>query len=88
MSTHRENPMTAAATHAGRPQSASAQVPEVPLTTEGYSVLHQMMRFRWTAWRALPSATQKEIAQEAADPRAAVKALDPAGRQAVAELEA
>jgi hydrogen peroxide-dependent heme synthase len=65
MNTHRENPMTAA-THPGRPQSASTQVPEVPLTTEGYSVLHQMMRFRWSAWRALSEATRKEVVQEAA----------------------
>jgi peroxiredoxin len=49
-----------------RPQTTSAQTPEVPLTTEGYSVLHQMMRFRWTAWRALPDATRSAIAQEAA----------------------
>ena len=48
------------------PQTASAKLPEVPLTTEGYSVLHQMMRFRWTAWRALPDATRAAIAQEAA----------------------
>jgi hydrogen peroxide-dependent heme synthase len=66
MSTHRENPMTASTTHPERLQNASAQLPEVPLTTEGYSVLHQMMRFRRTAWRALPEATRKEIAQEAA----------------------
>jgi peroxiredoxin len=38
----------------------------VPLTTEGYSVLHQMMRFRWSAWRKLPQAERAEIAQEAA----------------------
>jgi hydrogen peroxide-dependent heme synthase len=48
------------------PQTAPAEIPEVPLTTEGYSVLHQMMRFRWTAWRALPDATRSSIAQEAA----------------------
>jgi hydrogen peroxide-dependent heme synthase len=48
------------------PKTASAEIPEVPLTTEGYSVLHQMMRFRWTAWRALPDATRTAIAQEAA----------------------
>ena len=48
------------------PQTASAEIPEVPLTTEGYSVLHQMMRFRWTAWRALPEDTRAKIAQEAA----------------------
>jgi peroxiredoxin len=58
--------MTTTANPPVRPQAASAQIPEVPLTTEGYSVLHQMMRFRWTAWRALPEATRSAIAQEAA----------------------
>jgi hydrogen peroxide-dependent heme synthase len=57
---------TTAADAPRRPQPASPQVPEVPLTTEGYSVLHQMMRFRWTAWRALPDAIRSVIAQEAA----------------------
>lgn len=57
--------MTTTSTPAVRPQTASAQIPEVPLTTEGYSVLHQMMRFRWTAWRALPESTRSAIAQEA-----------------------
>jgi hydrogen peroxide-dependent heme synthase len=66
MSTHPENPMTNNPASAERPQTAAAQVPEVPLTTEGYSVLHQMMRFRWTAWRALSDATRSAIAQEAA----------------------
>jgi hydrogen peroxide-dependent heme synthase len=58
--------MTIASSAPVRPQTASAQLPEVPLTTEGYSVLHQMMRFRWTAWRSLPEAARSEIAQEAA----------------------
>ena len=49
-----------------RPQTTPAELPEVPLTTEGYSVLHQMMRFRWTAWRALPEAARTSIANEAA----------------------
>ena len=49
-----------------RPQTASAEIPEVPLTTEGYSVLHQMMRFRWTAWRSLPADTRGKITEEAA----------------------
>src|SRR5437763_2183951 len=55
------------ATRTMRPQTASAEMPPVPLTIEGYSVLHQMMRFRWSAWRALDSAQKKEIAQEASD---------------------
>src|SRR5271166_3694441 len=65
MSTHSETPITTTATRPVRPQAASAEIPAVPLTTEGYSVLHQMMRFRWTAWRALPDATRSAIAQEA-----------------------
>jgi len=59
--------MTTATTPDVRPQAATpTEVPAVPLTTEGYSVLHQMMRFRWTAWRALPESTRSQIAQEAA----------------------
>jgi chlorite dismutase len=58
--------MTTIANPASRPQVASAEMPAVPLTTEGYSVLHQMMRFRRTAWRALPTEARSEIAQEAA----------------------
>ncbi|MFZ0292243.1 MAG: hydrogen peroxide-dependent heme synthase [Candidatus Sulfotelmatobacter sp.] len=58
--------MTTAALPQGRPQTAPTEIPEVPLTTEGYSVLHQMMRFRWTAWRALPEAARSSIANEAA----------------------
>src|SRR5437762_12351792 len=46
-----------------RPQTAS--LPEVPLTIEGYSVLHQMMRFRWTAWRQLADVQGGEIVAEA-----------------------
>src|SRR6202790_3214634 len=51
-------------THHPRPQVA-AEIPAVPLTTEGYSVLHQMMRLRWPAWRALPAAEKSAIAKEA-----------------------
>jgi len=45
---------------------AAGQLPAVPLTIEGYATLHQMMRFRWTAWRALSENDQREIAGEAA----------------------
>ena len=58
--------MTTTSTPPVGPQTASTQLPEVPLTTEGYSVLHQMMRFRWTAWRALAEGARSAIAQEAA----------------------
>ncbi len=50
--------------HPPRPQVAS-DIPAVPLTTEGYSVLHQMMRLRRSAWRALPSTDKSLIAKEA-----------------------
>ena len=43
------------------------EIPAVPLTTEGYSVLHQMMRVRWSAWRALPQAEKAAITKEASD---------------------
>jgi hydrogen peroxide-dependent heme synthase len=45
---------------------ATAEVPSVPLTTEGYSVLHQMMRFRRPAWRSLPEDSRSAIAGETA----------------------
>src|SRR5437868_5315468 len=48
------------------PQTALAELPAVPLTTEGYSVLHQMMRIRWSAWRALPAPERSSIAEEGA----------------------
>src|SRR5438874_2991139 len=54
------------ATRTMRPQTASAEVPPVPLTIEGYSVLHQMMRFRWSAWRQLRAGLKREIVRQAA----------------------
>ena len=46
-------------------QAVSAELPAMPLTLEGLSVLHQMFRFRWPEWRKLASARQQEIASEA-----------------------
>src|ERR1700684_1940596 len=66
MSTRPEKTMTITSPPPIPSQTGSTELPEVPLTTEGYSVLHQMMRFRWTAWRALPDGTRSAIAQEAA----------------------
>jgi peroxiredoxin len=40
--------------------------PPVPLTIEGASVLHQMVRVRWSAWRALPCQDRASILSEAA----------------------
>jgi len=68
-------------THHPRPQ-ATTEMPAVPLTTEGYSVLHQMMRFRRVAWRALPQAEKSAIASEAASVLASME-KNPAGQSAL-----
>jgi chlorite dismutase len=47
-------------------QVRPAELPAVPLTTEGWSVLHQMLRFRLPAWRALRESRRAEILAEAA----------------------
>jgi chlorite dismutase len=59
---------------------ADIALPAVPLTVEGASVLHQMMRVRWPAWRALSPETRAEILAEAAHSLAAM-AVPADGRQ-------
>jgi chlorite dismutase len=46
---------------------ASDALPSVPLTLEGASVLHQMMKIKWPAWKALDPGTQTKIVDEAAE---------------------
>ena len=59
---------------------AATAMPPVPLSVEGASVLHQMMRFRRLAWRALSEAARAEVLQEAS--RALTPLESPAdGRQ-------
>ena len=48
-------------------------VPPVPLTVEGASVLHQMMRFRRAAWRALSAEDRTLVLAEA---RAVLEAME------------
>jgi peroxiredoxin len=48
--------------HAAKP----ASLPPTPLTIEGASVLHQMLRIRWAAWRLLDSEKQAELIADAA----------------------
>src|SRR5437763_1443204 len=45
---------------------AETSFPPVPLTVEGASVLHQMMRFRRPAWRTLGEPERADILAEAA----------------------
>ena len=48
-----------------RATTVSSEIPPVPLTIEGYSVLHQMMRFRWSSWRLLRPAQKAKVIHEA-----------------------
>jgi chlorite dismutase len=61
-------------------QAVATELPAMPLTLEGYSVLHQMFRFRWTEWRKLDEARRSEIAREVAE---AFSASEEAGQFAV-----
>ena len=38
--------------------------PQVPITLEGSSVLHQIFRFDWTAWKKLPATERATLAKE------------------------
>jgi len=44
-----------------------AESPAVPLTLEGASMLHQLFRFDWKAWRKLSAAEQERIGTDAAN---------------------
>ena len=56
------------------PETLTAtDLPAMPLTIEGASVLHQMMRFRWAAWRELTASTRAEILKEAEQALAAMR---------------
>jgi hydrogen peroxide-dependent heme synthase len=48
------------------PDTAAEHLPAVPLTLEGASMLHQMLRVKWTAWKEVAAAQRAEIAHEAA----------------------
>jgi hydrogen peroxide-dependent heme synthase len=46
-------------------QPGTTELAAVPFTIEGHAVLHQMMRFRWNAWRKLDPTQKKGIVQQA-----------------------
>ena len=58
----------------------TAELPAMPLTLEGLSVLHQMFRFRWAEWRKLGTSRQEGIAREA---EAALSTAEAAGQSAL-----
>src|SRR5512142_3395521 len=66
-----------------RVQSIHAELPAVPLTLEGASVLHQMMRFRWAEWRKLPPGDKSAVLQEAS---ALLGRMEASGETAVFSL--
>jgi chlorite dismutase len=57
------------------------ETPAVPLTVEGSSVLHQMMRVRWADWRSLGDLDREHIVRDAAE---ALGAMEQNGRKASA----
>jgi len=54
-------------TRPAHPVTASTETPAVPLTIEGFCTLHQMVRMRWSAWRALEPRERKQIVAEATE---------------------
>jgi len=66
--------------------TAEIQLPEVPLTVEGASVLHQMMRFRWSAWRALAESARSSMIAEAAEALGSWEKLNEGRQSAVYSL--
>ncbi len=61
------------------------EIPPVPLTLEGFSVLHQMFRIRWARWRQLSPDARAEAAAEAAEALEAME-RNPDGQSAVFSL--
>ena len=51
---------------ASSPRGAERALYPVPLTLEGSSVLHQMLRFRWSEWRKCAPAARREVLAQSA----------------------
>src|SRR5437588_11988507 len=50
---------------ASREDARTSRIPAVPLTLEGSSVLHRMLRFDSSRWRSLTEDERNKIADEA-----------------------
>jgi hydrogen peroxide-dependent heme synthase len=57
----------------GTTSIAAETLPAVPLTLEGSSVLHQMMRIRWPLWKGLSAERRAEMIGEAVPALAAME---------------
>ena len=68
-----------------QPDAALESLPEAPLTLEGASVLHQMMRVRWPAWKALASGDRAAAVDEASGVLAGME-TNPSGQSAAFSL--
>jgi peroxiredoxin len=64
---------------------AAENLPAVPLTLEGASVLHQMMRIRWSDWKRVPAERRQAIIAQAAGELAAMES-HASGQSAVFSL--
>lgn len=49
----------------GNTSVAADSLPPVPLTVEGASVLHQMLKVRWADWKRVPADRRAELLSEA-----------------------
>ncbi|MBV9083218.1 MAG: heme-dependent peroxidase [Acidobacteriaceae bacterium] len=56
-----------------------SEIPPVPLTLEGSSILHQMFRFRRTDWRALESSRREQIIENAVEAIARIERVSEHG---------
>jgi hydrogen peroxide-dependent heme synthase len=61
-------------------------LPATPLTIEGASVLHQMMRFRRPAWEQLPPEARSDLTEEAVEAFSAMEAAPAGGQSALYTL--
>ena len=50
---------------AGKVANFAGEVPPVPLTLEGWSILHQMFRIRWSEWNELSEKERQAATDEA-----------------------
>lgn len=66
-------------------ETSVENLPAVPLTIEGASVLHQMARIRWANWKGLTADERASIVQEATTALAEME-QNPGGQSAIFSL--